>query len=630
MIAASLHYFRRRTDSVPPALAALRGLGVDTVESPVPWSVHDDGHRVNFEADGAHLVAFLEEAAKAGLGAVLRLGPVVGADLTGLGLPRHVAVDRELAALGPDGAPRVVPVPPRWLFAPSCFSRSYRARSCAWIAAVAEVVRPFLAPGGPVRTVLLGDLWPFAGRDPVGSPDCHPDALAAWEEARDAAPRMERERMFRTPPGDVPGSSGPDGILAGIGLGRFAERGYVAWLQALAGSASAAWSAAKPPTPHGPDGAVALGTTLPAAGLFPPVGAGLLGRTFDSVGLDALAPAARSGALVHSARLLAGSARRPFASFLAVGAPIWLPHLALSDPLHGLRTCLAAGLGGVVLSMGVGRDRWSGGLLDESLREHESAHRFRRLLHGLGRSSWLQGRRRPAAALLVPRDYVRGTLAAAALLAGAPAAGLAAAFGFDPASALDPADESPGGGAWWRWLESAEAALQELGVPYALVDDECPVAIEAPLLLAPTLADAPRATLDRLCAQLARGAAVLCGPASPRRELAAGDDVPAGLPAPVAAPSAARIADALGGAHVPPPAPRLERSLLHDDAGAVVGLALVNRSPREISLGVALDGVELPASWSELDEPGSAPATGSVPPKGVRLLVPGARRKEAP
>ena len=425
MIAASLHYFRRRADSVPAALAALRGLGVDTVESPVPWSVHDDGRRVAFDVDGAHLVAFLEEAAKAGLGAVLRLGPVVGADLTGLGLPRHVAVDRELAARGPDGAPRVLPVPPRWLFAPSCFSRSYRERSCAWIAAVAAVVRPCLAPGGPVRTVLLGDLWPFAGRNPAGSPDLHPDALAAWETARDAAPPAERGRMFRAEPEAGPGDAEPGGILAGIGLGRFAERGYLAWLQALAGTAAAAWSAAEPPAPHGSGGAAALGTSLPAAGLFPPVGAGLLGRAFDRVGLDAFAPPARPAALDRAVRLLAGSSRRPFASFVAVGAPIWLPHLALSDPLHGLRTCLAGGLGGVVLSMGVGRDRWSGGLLDESLREHESAHRFRRLLHGLGRSSWLRGRRRPAAALLVPRDYVRGALASAAVLVGAPAPGLA-------------------------------------------------------------------------------------------------------------------------------------------------------------------------------------------------------------
>ncbi|MBI5500036.1 MAG: beta-galactosidase [Deltaproteobacteria bacterium] len=630
MIAASLHYFRRRTDSVPEALAALRRLGADAVESPVPWSVHDDGRRVAFDDDGAHLVAFLEATAKAGLGAVLRLGPVVGADLTGLGLPRHVASDRELAARGPDGAARVVPLPPRWFLAPSYDSRTYRARSCAWIAAVAEVVRPFLAPGGPVRNVLIGDLWPFAGRSPVGSPDFNPDALAAWEAARDAAPPGERARMFGTAPADAPGDGGPAGILAGIGLGRFAERGYAAWLQALAGTAAAAWPAAGSPAPGGAGSSAALGTTLPAAGIFPPVGAGLIGRAFDAVGLDALAAPARPATLERALRLVAGTARRPLASFVAAGAPIWLPPASSSDPLHELRACLAAGLGGVVLSMGVGRDRWSGGLLDESLREHESAHRFRRLLHGLGRSSWLRGRRRPSAALLVPRDYVRGALAASAVLAGAPAAGLAAAFGFDPASALDHADESPGGGAWWRWLETAEAALQELGVPYDLVDDEGPAAIEAPLLLVPTLADAPRATLDRIRAQLARGAAVIVGPSTPCRELASGDNVPAGLPAPVAVPTAALLAAALGAAHSPPPAPRLERSVLLDDAGAAVGLALVNRSPRELPLGLALDGVEPSLSWSDLDEPGCAAAAGTVPPGSVRLLVPGARPKEAP
>ena len=320
---------------------------------------------------------------------------------------------------------------------------------------------------------------------------------------------------------------------------------------------------------------------------------------------------------------------------------------------------IGAGLNGLVLSMGVGRDRWCGGLLDEALHEHESAHRFRRLLHGLGRSSWLHGRRRPLAALLVPRDYARGAFASSAALLGPPGPGFAGAFGFPPAGALAGDDRSPGGGAWWRWFEAAESALQELGVDYELVDDEGPLAVEAPLLLVPTLEDVPAATAERLRAQVARGAAVLLGPSTPRRELATGAELSPGLPAPAALPTTERIADALGAARVAAPVPRLERSLHFDEAGAVVGLAVVNRSPRDVPLGLALEHLprayagrvggpiasgqptagskeprtnsqEPRTAWSDLDEPGSAQATGSVPAGGFRLLVPGARRKEGP
>jgi hypothetical protein len=244
----------------------------------------------------------------------------------------------------------------------------------------------------------------------------------------------------------------------------------------------------------------------------------------------------------------------------------------------------------------------------------------------------------------VPRDYVRGSFVAAAERIGAPAPGLAAAFGFAPPAALDPADQTPGGGAWWRWFEAAERALHELGVPYVLVDDEGPLAADVPLLLAPTLADCPRATSDRLRAQLARGAAVLCGPVAPVRELVGGASLTAApLPAPLAQPTVDALAAALGDAHVRPPAERVERLPLLDASGECVGLALVNRSHRDVPVGVALEGWSPPGRprgrerttkneerstvpWSDFDEPGAAHAVGTLAAGALRLLVPAPRR----
>lgn len=621
MLAASLHYFRLAPRALAPALEALRRLGIDSVETPVPWSRHEHGDGFSFSGDSGDLVALLENAARLGLGVHLRLGPVVGADLTGLGLPAAVAADRDLAARHPDGSPQVVPLPPRWLLLPSCASRRYRERAAAWVAAAAAAAAPFAGAGGPLRSLILGDAWPFLGRSPVAAPDHHPDALADWAVYRAAAAPDPGARDL---PATLPGADAP--LHARLGLAAFAEATYLELLRGLLRAAAGAVGDAVP-----------LAVTVPPAGLFQPVGVGALAALADRVGLDAYGCRERPAALDRDARLVAGTAREPFASFVPVGTPPYLPQLDERDQLHALRTCLAAGLRGVVLSMGVARDRWCGGLLDEALHESDATHVYRRLLPGLARSGWLAARRRPGAVLVVPRGYVRGALVAAAELAGPAAPGLAAAAGFDPPAVLEPADENPAGGAWWRWFTAAERALQELGVPYALADDEGPAALEAPLLLAPTLSDCPASLAAVLRRRAARGAPTLCGPARPERDLETGRPLePLDGLRPAAAPEASTIAAALGTATARSPQGRLERALFVDAAGAVAGLALVHRGARELPLGLATEGLApgpgadgSPATgWRDVDEPGSLGAAGSVAPGDVRLLVPA--RREAP
>lgn len=624
MLAASLHYFRMAPRDLAPALEALRRLGIDSIETPVPWSYHERDGGFVFDSDSAPLVALLETTARLGLGVHLRLGPVVGSDLTDLGLPPAVAADRETAARHPDGSPQVVPVPPRWLLLPSCASRAYRERAGAWIAAASSAAAPFAGPAGPLRSLILGDAWPFLGRNPLAAPDHHPDALAAWEAFRAAADPDARARVLPPVP---PGAETP--AAARLGLARFAEHTYVEMLRDLLHAAARAAGDRVP-----------LAVTAPPAGLFQPVGVGVLAGLAERVGLDAYGWRERPAALDRDARLVAGTAREPFASFVPAGTPPYLPLLDERDQIHALRSCLAAGLRGIVLSMGVGRDRWCGGLLDEALREAEGTHLYRRLLHGLARSGWFAGRRRPVAALVVPRGYVRGALAAVADLAGPVAPGLAAAAGFDPPGALDPSDDGPAGGGWWRWFVGAESALQDLGAPYVLVDDEGPGVPDVPLLLSPTLADCPASLADLLRRRAARGAPTLCGPVRPVRDLETGRPLesPVDLPAATVPPDAASLAAALGIPFRRGPHDRLERALFRDAAGELVGLALVHRGTRELPIGLAIEGLAAgpgpggadppAAGWRDVDEPGLQRAGGSIAPGEVRLLAP--VRKEAP
>ena len=73
-----------------------------------------------------------------------------------------------------------------------------------------------------------------------------------------------------------------------------------------------------------------------------------------------------------------------------------------------------------------------------------------------------------------------------------------------------------------------------------LVDDEGPLPVDVPLLLAPTITDGPASVGERLGAQVGRGGRALCGP------VASGAPDAAGLPAPVAQPDAAMLRGALG------------------------------------------------------------------------------------
>lgn len=86
-ISGALHYFRVHPDQWATRLAWLRHLGLDTVETYVPWNLHEPRpgeHRFDGIAD---LDRFLDEAAAAGLEAIVRPGPYICAEWDNGGLP---------------------------------------------------------------------------------------------------------------------------------------------------------------------------------------------------------------------------------------------------------------------------------------------------------------------------------------------------------------------------------------------------------------------------------------------------------------------------------------------------------------------------------------------------------------
>lgn len=87
IISGALHYFRIHPDQWRDRLTRARELGLNTIETYVPWNAHSPV-RGEFRTDGVlDLGRFLDEVAAQGLHAIVRPGPYICAEWTGGGLP---------------------------------------------------------------------------------------------------------------------------------------------------------------------------------------------------------------------------------------------------------------------------------------------------------------------------------------------------------------------------------------------------------------------------------------------------------------------------------------------------------------------------------------------------------------
>ncbi|RJL34011.1 glycoside hydrolase family 35 protein [Bailinhaonella thermotolerans] len=87
VLSGGMHYFRTLPAQWPDRLAKLRAMGLDTVETYVPWNLHEP-RPGEFVFDGiADVEAFLRAAADAGLRAIVRPGPYICAEWENGGLP---------------------------------------------------------------------------------------------------------------------------------------------------------------------------------------------------------------------------------------------------------------------------------------------------------------------------------------------------------------------------------------------------------------------------------------------------------------------------------------------------------------------------------------------------------------
>ncbi|MFI6122918.1 beta-galactosidase family protein [Streptomyces sp. NPDC051064] len=99
LLSGALHYFRVLPEQWPQRLRMMRAMGLDTVETYVPWNLHEPRPQEYDFAGVADLDRFLHATREAGLHAIVRPSPYICAEWENGGLPWWLLADPEVRAL---------------------------------------------------------------------------------------------------------------------------------------------------------------------------------------------------------------------------------------------------------------------------------------------------------------------------------------------------------------------------------------------------------------------------------------------------------------------------------------------------------------------------------------------------
>jgi beta-galactosidase len=146
VISGAMHYFRIHPDQWEDRIRTARLMGLNTIETYVPWNAHEPRRGGFSAAGGLDLGRFLDLVQAAGLHAIVRPGPYICAEWHNGGLPEWLIEDGTVAVRSRD---------PRYL-----------AEVERYLGAVYEIVRPRqIDRGGSVILVQIENEYGAYGAD---------------------------------------------------------------------------------------------------------------------------------------------------------------------------------------------------------------------------------------------------------------------------------------------------------------------------------------------------------------------------------------------------------------------------------------------------------------------------------
>ncbi len=498
----SVHYWRTPVAEWEHMLDRLSAAGLQGIDVYVPWSCHEpEPGRYEFGRGDPllNLPRFLELISERGLWVLLRPGPQVNAELGNFGLPDRIVRDSRIQALGPRGRPVFCTSPPLFFPVPSYASGRYMDEVDAWFAAIGDAIGPVIEGTNPIRMVQVDNETGLFFREAPFDQDYHPDALALWSTWLEQRGLPRRDPPLRREPGR-------DGLAAALSWIRFRQWMMLRCLERFKESLVRAGLGGAP-----------LSHNAPPSGIWQPLAPAQLEKAFDVVGIDVYGSAGRLACARDQVLQLRGIGQEPFASEMSCGTVFFAPAVDSFDNRFVTAASLAYGLKGFNLYMGVGRDRWIGGLVPQG-GEREGAdllHFYQRLIRLLGTIGLRDLEPVAGAAVVVPGHYAAHSLAAFPLPGGSPS--LLSALGLPVHEALAP-DEwdlgEPVQSAWIARLHDCQASLVESSIPYFLAPGDRPLDPDL-LVMAPTFRYLPVEIIETLLAHVEAGGRVVAGPRDP-------------------------------------------------------------------------------------------------------------------
>lgn len=474
MISGSLHYYHLKKDAWPRCLDKAKALGLEVVQSYVPWAIHERRAR-NYDFQSADdryerdLPAFLRACHERELNVILRPGPHINGELTGFGYPWRLLEDKRIQARGAKGNAAIFAVPPRAFPVPSYASEHFLEEADHWLNAFTEIVAPYCFPHGPLVAAQVDNELSFFFRTGAYDLDYHPDSLALYrrflsERYDDALPACYGAGANADgiePPRSFAATTAAD-LLPHLDWLRFKEWSQLHALRRLAQPLRQALPGL--PLIHNFPGSL-WGESLSVAEAETVV---------DIAGYD-LYPRGRDHQGVKElCSKLAGDSRLPLIPELACGSwPWWFPAEEGEQQQNAL-SALMYGVRGFNLYMLADRDRWYGAPLSADGREeHPKYEEVRRLIQSVKTNKLYQLERKVEVALLVPREYYHLSLCTSLIDPLAPMAlslfqlgpqelCREESFGLSCAIQIDA----------FQFIERIRKSLDELGLPYHQLDSQ--------------------------------------------------------------------------------------------------------------------------------------------------------------
>lgn len=532
LLAGRVDYFQLPPRTIGRCLDAVCELGIEIVDTCVPWAVHELApRRYGFAVErgtgsaGAgrdrrynrDLHGFLVACHERGLKVILRPGPYVGAELTGGGYPWRLFSDSRLLARGPRGGPITIPWPPRCFPAPSYASGALLDQARHWLRAVAEAVSASRYPEGPIVAVRVDGGPTSVARTGAYDHDYHPEAVARY-----------RAFLAGRYPDGLPEGYGPtasadscepptrfaatsaEQLVPHLDWLAFRERLVVETLAQMAGGLR----------DGGLEG-IALLSGRSAAAFGETCSIADAERSVQVMGLDLHAPHQDHQTAARAALRLTGSSRLPYLSELGWGGRLWGPAVSLRGQLSTALCGLMHGARGFSLHMAVERDRWfDAPIAADGSRREERWRATAQLLHAVRQLQLWQRSTLAPVGLVEVRDYRRLARCTSLVEPLAPAL-LELAAGLGPQELCAP--ERFGFAdcvqrAATQLEEQVQRSLERAQLGYALVDSEVGAAdlarFDALVVVWFEFIDAP--LLARLRRFVDSGGTLLCGPRLPQ------------------------------------------------------------------------------------------------------------------